>query len=70
MLVCTRPDAALGDYAQPDHALPNGKFVAPTLSFRTTVADIFAGAPDTTLSRFFGRAAPIHPPLLLEDHDG
>jgi Uma2 family endonuclease len=49
VLVCTQPDAALGDYAQTDHALPDGDLVSPTLPFRTAVASLFAGAPDTTL---------------------
>jgi hypothetical protein len=49
VLVCTQPNAALGDYAQTDHALPEGELVSPTLPFRTTVAGLFAGAPDTTL---------------------
>lgn len=49
VLVCTQPDAALGDYAQTDHALPEGELVSPTLPFRTSVAGLFAGAPDTTL---------------------
>ena len=28
-LVCSQPDAALGDYAQTDHALPDGDLVSP-----------------------------------------
>lgn len=48
-LVCSQPDAALGDYAQTDHALPDGDLVSPTLPFRAAVASFFAGAPDTTL---------------------
>lgn len=48
-LVCSQPDAALGDYAQTDHALPDGDLISPTLPFRTAVAGLFAGAPDTTL---------------------
>lgn len=47
-LVCTQPDAALGDYIQTDHALPEGDLVSPTLPFRMVTAALFAGAPDTT----------------------
>ncbi|MBC8162052.1 MAG: Uma2 family endonuclease [Roseiflexaceae bacterium] len=49
VLVCTQPDAVLGDYAQTDHALPAGDLVSPTLPFRASVSGLFAGAPDTTL---------------------
>ena len=48
LLVCTQPDSVLGDYAQTDHALPEGELVSPTLPFRMQVAGLFAGAPDTT----------------------
>lgn len=48
-LVCSQPDAALGDYAQTDHALADGELLSPTLPFRAAVGGFFAGAPDTTL---------------------
>jgi Uma2 family endonuclease len=48
-LVCSQPDAALGDYAQVQHVAPGGELVSPSLPIRATVAGFFAGAPDTTL---------------------
>jgi Uma2 family endonuclease len=48
-LICTQPEAAMGDYAQVQHIAPDGELVSPTLPFRAAVADFFAGAPDTTL---------------------
>ncbi len=49
VLVCTRPDAALGDYAQTQLVDPDGELASPTLPIRANVTDFFAGAPDTTL---------------------
>jgi Uma2 family endonuclease len=48
-LVCTQPDATMGDYAQVQHVAPDDQLISPTLPFRAPVADFFAGAPDTTL---------------------
>jgi Uma2 family endonuclease len=49
VLVCSRPDATLGDYSQTQLSDADGALVSPTLPFHATVADFFAGAPDTTL---------------------
>jgi Uma2 family endonuclease len=49
VLLCSRPDATLGDYAQTQLSDADGELVSPTLPFRAAVADFFAGAPDTTL---------------------
>ncbi len=49
VLVCSRPDQTLGDYAQTQLCDPDGALASPTLPFHATVADFFAGAPDTTL---------------------
>ncbi len=49
VLVCSRPDATLGDYVQTQLSDADGALVSPTLPFQATVADFFAGAPDTTL---------------------
>jgi Uma2 family endonuclease len=48
-LVCSQPDAALGDYAQIQHITSDAELVSPTLPFRAPIAGFFAGAPDTTL---------------------
>jgi len=48
-LVCSQPDAALGDYAQVQHVAPDAELVSPTLPIRVPIAGFFAGAPDTTL---------------------
>ncbi len=49
LLVCWQPDASLGDYAQVRLVAPDAELVSPTLPLRVTVADLFAGAPDSTL---------------------
>jgi Uma2 family endonuclease len=49
VLMCTRPDAALDDYAQTQLVDPDSELTSPTLPIRVKVADFFAGAPDTTL---------------------
>jgi hypothetical protein len=49
VLVCSRPDAALGDYIDSTLIPPDGDLISPTLPFRAPVADLFADAPDTTL---------------------
>ncbi len=48
LLLCTRPDAALGDYASSDLITPDGTLVSPMLPVRTPIARFFADAPDTT----------------------
>ncbi len=49
VLVCWQPDAALGDYAQVRLVAADEELISPTLPLRVAVADLFAGAPDTTL---------------------
>ncbi len=49
VLVCWQPDAALGDYAQVRLVTADAQLASPTLPLRVAVADLFAGAPDTTL---------------------
>jgi Uma2 family endonuclease len=49
VLVCSRPDEALGDFAHTELSDADGEIVSATLPFRAVVADFFAGAPDTTL---------------------
>ncbi|HEX5506253.1 MAG TPA: Uma2 family endonuclease [Thermomicrobiales bacterium] len=49
VLACWQPDRALGDYAQVRLVPPDGELVAATLPLRVAVADLFAGAPDSTL---------------------
>jgi Uma2 family endonuclease len=48
LLVCSRPDALLGDYTETHLVPPDGELVSPTVPFRAAVAGFFAGAPDTT----------------------
>jgi Uma2 family endonuclease len=48
-LVCSQPDAALGDYAQVQHITSEADLISPTLPIRVPIAGFFAGAPDTTL---------------------
>ena len=38
-----------GDFTQVRLVPPDGELVSPTLPLRLSVADLFAGAPDTTL---------------------
>lgn len=49
LLVCWQPDAGLGDYAQSRLIAPDGICESPTLGISLVVAELFAGAPDTTL---------------------
>ena len=49
VLVCTRPDETLGDYAQSLVVDEADELISPTLPVRLHVAGLFAGAPDTTL---------------------
>ena len=49
VIVCTRPETALGDYTQLDHIVPEGTLSSPTLPVEASVATFFAGATDTTL---------------------
>ncbi|MGH2351208.1 MAG: Uma2 family endonuclease [Chloroflexota bacterium] len=49
VLVCTQPDAALGDYGQSQLLGQESELVSPTLPVHFAVATLFAGAPDTTL---------------------
>jgi Uma2 family endonuclease len=49
VLVCTRPDATLGDYAESRVFGADSELVSPTLPIRFAVETLFAGAPDTTL---------------------
>jgi Uma2 family endonuclease len=45
----TEPDASLDDYVHVEHCSASGDLVSPTLPVRLTLADLFAGAPDTTV---------------------
>lgn len=49
VLLCWQPDATLGDYAQVRLIAPDGELSSPTLPLQVVIADLFAGAPDTTL---------------------
>ncbi len=49
VLACSQPDAVLGDYTRTQLVGSNDELVAATLPIRVVVADLFAGAPDTTL---------------------
>jgi Uma2 family endonuclease len=49
VLVCTRPDATLGDFAQSQLVAPGEDLVSPTLLIRLAIDAIFADAPDATL---------------------
>lgn len=49
VLVCHQPDALLGDYAATHLAGPTTDLRSPTLPIQTSVANFFAGTPDTTL---------------------
>jgi hypothetical protein len=49
VLVCTDPDAMLGDYTQTRRFATTDQLVSALLPMRVVVADLFAGAPDTTL---------------------
>lgn len=49
LLVCSRPDAMLGDYAQSEYVAPDGVLTSPTLPVSVAITIFFAGAPDTSL---------------------
>jgi Uma2 family endonuclease len=49
ILVCSRPDAMLGDYAQSEYVASDGVLTSPTLPVSVAIAMFFAGAPDTSL---------------------
>ena len=49
VLVCSQPNASLGDFGQTQLVPADGELSSPTLPFNAQVADFFAGAPDTTL---------------------
>lgn len=49
LMVCSRPDAALGDFAESHIVAAGQEIVSPTLPVRVAVDELFAGAPDTTL---------------------
>ncbi len=49
VLVCSRPDAMVSDYAQVQPVAPDSELVSATLPIRALIAGFFAGAPDTTL---------------------
>ena len=49
VLVCTRPDATLGDFAQSQLVASGEELVSPTLPVRLGIDALFAGAPDATL---------------------
>lgn len=48
LLCYWQPDIALGDYTQVRLIPADGTLDSPTLPVRLTIADLFAGAPDTT----------------------
>ncbi len=49
VLVCARPDAALGDFADTRLVPPGEELASVTLPVRFPVDRLFAGAPDTSL---------------------
>ena len=48
-IVYTEPDASLDDFVHVEHCPASGDLVSPTLPIRLALADLFAGAPDTTV---------------------
>jgi Uma2 family endonuclease len=48
LLCYWQPDPTLGDYTQVRHIPADGTLDSPTLPIHLTIADLFAGAPDTT----------------------
>jgi hypothetical protein len=48
-LVCSDPDPANSDYGRTERIGAESELVSPTLPVRLRVADLLAGAPDTTL---------------------
>lgn len=49
VVVCSEPDPANNDYGHTERIGAEGELVSPTLPVRLRVAELFAGAPDTTL---------------------
>jgi Uma2 family endonuclease len=49
VLVCWNPDPTLGDFTNSHLVAADAELLAVTLPIRVWVADLFAGAPDTTL---------------------
>ncbi len=49
VLLCSQPDATLGDYANSEHIASDAELVSPTLPIRAAITNFFAGAPDTTV---------------------
>jgi Uma2 family endonuclease len=49
VLVCRAPDAALGDYTASQLVGPSEALSAQIFPISVQVADLFAGAPDTTV---------------------
>jgi len=49
VLVCTRPDTNAGDFLESQIFEENAELVSPTLPVRFPAAQLFAGAPDTSL---------------------
>ena len=49
VLLCSRSDATLGDFAQTRLVAPGEELVSPTLTVRLPVDTLFANAPDATL---------------------
>ena len=47
VLICSQPDENLGDYVQTRPVKPDEELISATLPLRFTIADLFAGAPDT-----------------------
>jgi Uma2 family endonuclease len=48
-LIFSQPDTALSLYRRVETLSPDVELVSPSLPFRASLADFFAGAPDTTL---------------------
>ena len=49
VLVCSHPDATPSDFTRTELVPQDGELRAHTLAVRFRVADLFTGAPDTTL---------------------
>jgi Uma2 family endonuclease len=45
----TQPDTSLDDFVHVEQCPASGELVSPTLPVRLALADLFAGAPDTTI---------------------
>ena len=48
LLCYWQPDRTIGDYTQVRLVPADGRFESPTLPIQLVIADLFAGAPDTT----------------------